>query len=155
MLRAAIDRIQPNVLTSLCAYRIDFEGNPTELSLLVTVLPGSLTPSEAIQAIVELSAVLCSHDKRLGAIAIEVAEQTISLAANSEQAEVEAGIHSQADPTEDVKSMSYDASPPSGSSVGLVGDQQGAGTLGAFLRIMTDGTPQYFALTCSHVLSSK
>jgi len=58
MLRAAIDRIQPDVVTSLCAYCIGFEGNSTELSLLVTVVPGSLTPSEAIQAIVELSAVL-------------------------------------------------------------------------------------------------
>lgn len=58
LLRAAIDGIQPDVLTSLCAYRIGFEGNSTELSLLVTVLPGSLTPSEAIQAIVKLSAVL-------------------------------------------------------------------------------------------------
>jgi len=51
--------------------------------------------------------------------------------------------------------MSYNASPPSGSSVGLAGDQQGAGTLGAFLRIVTDSTPQYFALTCSHVLSCR
>lgn len=58
MLRAAVDRIQPDVLTSLCAYRIGFEGNPTELSLLVAVLPGSLTTLEAIQAIEELSAVL-------------------------------------------------------------------------------------------------
>jgi len=58
MLRAAVDRVRPNVLTSLCAYRIGFEGNPTELSLLVTVLPGSLTTWEAIQVIGELSAVL-------------------------------------------------------------------------------------------------
>jgi len=58
MLRAAVDRVRSNVLTSLCAYRIGFEGNPTELSLLVTVLPGSLTTWEAIQVIGELSAVL-------------------------------------------------------------------------------------------------
>ena len=59
MLRAAMDRIQPDVLTSLCAYRIGFLGDTcTELTLLVTVLPGSLTPSEAIQAIAELLAVL-------------------------------------------------------------------------------------------------
>lgn len=51
--------IQPEVLTSLCAYRIGFSGDAcTELTLLVTVLPGSLTPSEAIQAIVEFLAVL-------------------------------------------------------------------------------------------------
>ena len=50
--------------------------------------------------------------------------------------------------------MSYDSFPSIGSSIGLAGDQQGAGTLGAFLRIVADGTPGYFALTCSHVLSS-
>lgn len=64
MLRAAMDRIQPNnVLTSLCAYHIGFEGDPraeptTELTLLATVLPSSLTRSEAIRAIGELLAVL-------------------------------------------------------------------------------------------------
>lgn len=58
-LRAAMDRIQPNVLTSLCAYRIGFAGDAcTEPTLLVTVLPGSLAPSEAIQAIMGLLAVL-------------------------------------------------------------------------------------------------
>jgi hypothetical protein len=59
MLRAAIDAIQPDVLTSLCAYRIGFEDDfCTELTMLVTVLPGSLTTSEAIQAIGDLLAVL-------------------------------------------------------------------------------------------------
>jgi hypothetical protein len=59
LLRKAVDGIKPDVLTSLCAYRIGFEGNDaTELSLLVTVCPGSLTRSQAIQAIVELSAIL-------------------------------------------------------------------------------------------------
>jgi hypothetical protein len=59
MLRGAIDRIQPNTLTSLCAYRIRFQGDPyTELTLLVTVLPGSLTTSEAMEAMEEFLAVL-------------------------------------------------------------------------------------------------
>jgi len=59
MLRATIDAIKPNILTSICAYRIGFAGDPcTELTLLITVLPGSLTTSEAIQAIGELLAVL-------------------------------------------------------------------------------------------------
>ncbi|GAB1312638.1 hypothetical protein MFIFM68171_02848 [Madurella fahalii] len=150
-LRDAVDCIKPDVLTSLCAYRIGFEGSTTELSLLVTVLPGSLTPSEAVQAIIKLSAVLESYDKRLGDIAIEVAEQTIFLADGGQtEAETSPGKK----PSEEVKSMSYGASPPTGSSIGLADDQQGAGTLGAFLRIVTDGTAQYFGLTCSHVLSS-
>ena len=59
MLRAAIDAIQPDIFTSLCAYRIGFAGDPcSELTLLVTVLPGSLTTSEAIQAIGDLLVVL-------------------------------------------------------------------------------------------------
>jgi len=97
---------------------------------------------------------LASYDKRLGAIAVEVAEQTISLADDNGEAEAGVEMPSAANPNEEIKSMSYDASPRSGSSIGLVGDQGGAGTLGAFLRIVTDGTPKYFAMTCSHVLSS-
>jgi len=59
MLRATIDAIKPNILTSICAYHIGFAGDPcTELTLLITVLPGSLTTSEAIQAIGELLVVL-------------------------------------------------------------------------------------------------
>ena len=58
-LRAAICRIQPSVLTSICAYRIGFEDDATtELSLLITVLPGSLSPAQAVNAIGELSVVL-------------------------------------------------------------------------------------------------
>jgi len=57
-------------------------------------------------------------------------------------------------PSEEIKDISYNKSPSLGSSVGVAGDSQSAGTLGAFLRIVTDGTPQHFALTCSHVLSS-
>ena len=93
-----------------------------------------------------------SYDKRLGAIAIEVAEDAIALAADSGQAEIST-MPSHVSPAEQVKSMSYEKSPPSGSSIGLAGDPRGTGTLGAFLCIVSDGTPQYFALTCSHVLS--
>jgi len=58
-LRAVMCRIQPGVLTSICAYRIGFEGDAaTELSLLITVLPGSLSPAQAVNAIGELSVVL-------------------------------------------------------------------------------------------------
>jgi len=171
MLRAAVDAIKPNILTSHCVYRIGFENNSTEITLLVTVLPGSLAMSEASQAITALLAVLerwvkrekkkkeppsltrlCSYDKRLGALAIEVAEQTISLVADRVEAQVE--LPSDTAPNEEIRAMSYDSFPSIGSSISLAGDQQGVGTLGAFLRIVTDGTPEHFALTCSHVLSS-
>ena len=95
----------------------------------------------------------CSYDERLGVVAIEVAEQIICAADDSGEAEV--GMPPGTNPAEEVKNLSYGAFPLSGSSIGLVGDQQGAGTLGTFLRIVADGTPKYFALACSHVLSCK
>lgn len=59
LIRKAIGCINPNALTSFCAYRIGFEGeDKTEPSLLITVTPGSLTKSESIAAISELYSAL-------------------------------------------------------------------------------------------------
>jgi hypothetical protein len=57
-------------------------------------------------------------------------------------------------PSEEIRLISYHKSLSSGASIGPAENQQIAGTLGPFLRIVTDGTPQFFALACSHVLSS-
>jgi hypothetical protein len=120
-----------------------------------------------------LTTYLYSYDERLGAIAIEIAEQTVSPASGQpilHNTTPSQGVNSSEEiksvsynttpsqgvnPSEEIKSISYNKSPSFGSSVGLAGDQQSAGTLGAFLRIVTDSTPQYFALTSSHVLSCK
>jgi hypothetical protein len=57
-LRQAVEYVKPDVLTSLCAYRIGFEFHAAELSLLVTVLPGSLTQHESVEVLLALAYVL-------------------------------------------------------------------------------------------------
>jgi hypothetical protein len=57
-LRQAVEYVKPDVLTSLCAYRIGFEFHAAELSLLVTVLPGSLTQHESVEVFLALTSVL-------------------------------------------------------------------------------------------------
>jgi len=37
MLRAAVDAIKPNILTSHCVYRIGFENNATEITLVYSI----------------------------------------------------------------------------------------------------------------------
>lgn len=50
--------------------------------------------------------------------------------------------------------MSYRSPPSVGSSIGVFGDMDGTGTMGAVIRTFTsDGPNQYLAMTCSHVLS--
>ena len=88
-----------------------------------------------------------SYNERLGNMGIEIAEQIIETLAMSDRLP---GV-----PSEDIKSMSLGSAPSIGSSIGPEGHgQSSAGTLGAFIRIVTNGgTPQYFALACNHVLS--
>ena len=60
-LLGVVECTKANILTSLCGYRIGFKwesSEAAELTLLVTVFPGSLSKSEAFQLIPELQAVL-------------------------------------------------------------------------------------------------
>ncbi|KAK0633718.1 hypothetical protein B0T14DRAFT_79229 [Immersiella caudata] len=124
--------------------------------MLVAVLPGTLTTSEAIQVIGDLLAVLENYNERLGAVAIEIAEQIVSPASGETLSPASANTILPPDvhPSEEIKVISYHKSLSPGASIGPAENQQIAGTLGPFLRIVTDGTPQLFALACSHVLST-
>lgn len=57
-LRQAVENVKPDALTSICAYRIGFEFDAMELSLLVTVIPGSLTERESVDVLLQLAFVL-------------------------------------------------------------------------------------------------
>lgn len=51
----------------------------------------------------------------------------------------------------------YRLNPPLGGSLGLTSEKEGSGTVGFYIRVTTydNQSPRYFAVTCSHVLSSK
>jgi hypothetical protein len=72
-LREVVECIKANILTSLCGYRIGFEwdnSDSAELTLLATVLPGSLANLEAAQLIPKLQTILKRWDIPFFLIAI-------------------------------------------------------------------------------------